>query len=38
VVLVPVAAALAPGAYHVSWRMKTADGHTTDGDFDFKVK
>ena len=38
VVLVPVTAALAPGAYHVSWRMKTADGHTTDGDFDFKVK
>jgi methionine-rich copper-binding protein CopC len=38
VVLVPVTAALSPGAYHVSWRMKTADGHTTDGDFDFKVK
>lgn len=38
VVTVPVAGALAPGAYRVSWRMKTADGHTTDGDFGFKVK
>ena len=38
VVLLPFKAPLGAGAYHVSWRMKTADGHTTDGDFSFAVK
>jgi hypothetical protein len=38
VVHVPFAAAPAPGAYKASWKMKTADGHTTDGDFAFTVK
>ena len=38
VVHVPFAAAPAPGAYKVSWKMKTPDGHTTDGDFAFTVK
>jgi methionine-rich copper-binding protein CopC len=35
---VPFVAAPAPGAYKVSWKMKTPDGHTTDGDFAFTVK
>ena len=26
------------GSYKVKWTMKTVDGHTTDGDFGFKVK
>ncbi|WP_372784032.1 copper resistance protein CopC [Phenylobacterium sp.] len=38
VVHVPFAAAPAPGAYKVSWKMKTPDGHTTDGAFAFTVK
>jgi copper resistance protein C len=38
VVHVPFATPPAPGAYKVSWKMKTADGHTTDGDFAFTVK
>lgn len=38
VVVVPVTARLAPGAYHVAWRMHTPDTHTTEGDFVFKVK
>ena len=29
---------LAPGAYKVSWHMKTPDGHKTEGDFAFTVK
>jgi methionine-rich copper-binding protein CopC len=35
---VPFSAAPAPGAYKVSWTMKTADGHVTDGTFAFTVK
>jgi len=38
VVHVPFTAAPAPGAYKVTWKMKTPDGHTTDGDFAFSVK
>jgi copper resistance protein C len=38
IVHVSFAAAPAPGAYKVSWKMKTPDGHTTDGDFAFTVK
>ncbi|HEX4710859.1 copper resistance protein CopC [Phenylobacterium sp.] len=38
VVRVPFATPPAPGAYKVSWKMKTPDGHTTDGDFAFTVK
>jgi len=38
VVLVPFASPPAPGAYKVSWHMKTEDGHETDGDFGFTVK
>jgi methionine-rich copper-binding protein CopC len=38
VVLVPFTTTLAPGAYKVSWKMKTPDGHTTDGDFAFTVR
>jgi methionine-rich copper-binding protein CopC len=38
VVHVPFAAAPAPGLHKVSWKMKTPDGHTTDGDFAFTVK
>lgn len=38
VVLVPITGKLAAGAYKVSWTMKTEDGHTTDGDFAFKVQ
>jgi len=37
-VVLPLTGKLAPGAYKVTWRMKTADGHTTDGDFAFNVK
>ena len=37
-VIVPFKAALSAGAYKVSWSMKTEDGHTTSGDFGFKVK
>lgn len=35
---VPFAGPPAPGAYKVSWKMKTPDGHTTDGAFAFTVK
>jgi len=35
---VPFTAVPAPGAYKVSWTMKTADGHVTDGTFAFTVK
>src|SRR5437868_14356994 len=38
VAIVPLTGPLAPGAYKVSWSMKTEDGHTTSGDFGFKVK
>jgi methionine-rich copper-binding protein CopC len=38
VVHVPFTAPPPPGAYKVSWKMKTPDGHTTDGDFAFTVK
>jgi methionine-rich copper-binding protein CopC len=38
VVTVPFTGALTPGAYKVSWHMKTEDGHETDGTFGFKVK
>ena len=38
VVHLPFAAAPGPGPYKVSWKMKTPDGHTTDGDFAFTVK
>jgi copper resistance protein C len=38
VVRVQFAKPPAPGAYKVSWKMKTADGHATDGDFAFTVK
>jgi methionine-rich copper-binding protein CopC len=38
VVVAPFSAPLAAGAYKVSWTMKTEDGHTTNGDFGFKVK
>ena len=37
-VAAPIPAALAPGRYHVEWRMKTADTHTMGGDFFFSVK
>jgi hypothetical protein len=37
-VLVPFTSAPAAGAYKVNWSMKTEDGHTTTGDFGFKVK
>jgi methionine-rich copper-binding protein CopC len=37
VVIVPIKAKLAPGAYHVTWGMTTEDTHHTDGAFDFKV-
>jgi copper resistance protein C len=38
VVIVSFTSAPAPGAYKVSWHMKTPDGHKTEGDFNFKVK
>ena len=38
VVTVPFTGPLAAGAYKVAWRMKTEDGHTTEGDFGFTVK
>ena len=38
VVIVPFTSAPAPGAYKVSWHMKTPDGHKTEGDFSFIVK
>jgi methionine-rich copper-binding protein CopC len=37
-VTVAVPGRLAPGAYKVTWHMKTEDGHETDGDFGFTVK
>ena len=37
-VIVPFSGLLGAGAYKVSWSMKTVDGHTTSGDFGFKVK
>jgi len=37
-VIVPFTSALGAGGYRVSWSMKTVDGHTTSGDFGFKVK
>lgn len=30
--------ALAPGHYHVEWRVVSRDGHRTTGDFSFVVK
>ena len=38
IVVVPVTGRLSAGAYRVEWSMKTEDGHTTSGDFGFKVK
>ena len=38
VVTVPLTGPLAPGAYRVTWHMKTEDGHETDGAFAFTVK
>lgn len=38
VVHVPFTTAPAAGAYKVSWKMKTPDGHTTEGAFVFTVK
>lgn len=38
VVVAPFTSPPAPGVYKVSWHMKTADGHKTDGDFSFTVK
>jgi hypothetical protein len=38
VVIVPFSATPAPGVYKVTWKMKTPDGHSTDGDFTFTVK
>src|SRR5205823_1486743 len=38
IVVVPFASPPPPGAYRVAWRMKTEDGHETDGDFGFTVK
>jgi methionine-rich copper-binding protein CopC len=38
VVVVPLSATPAAGAYKVNWSMKTEDGHTTSGDFGFTVK
>lgn len=35
---VPFTATPAPGAYKVSWTMKTTDGHVTDGSFGFTVR
>lgn len=34
----PVAGALTPGLYTVSWRAMAADGHVVRGDFDFTVE
>jgi methionine-rich copper-binding protein CopC len=38
IVHAPIPGKLTPGAYKVSWSMKTEDGHTTSGDFAFTVK
>jgi methionine-rich copper-binding protein CopC len=38
IVVVPITAKLAPGAYKVDWSMTTADSHTMTGAFVFKVK
>jgi len=38
IVLIPITAKAAPGAYKVAWHMKTEDGHETDGGFAFTVK
>ena len=38
VVTVPLTGPLSPGAYKVTWHMKTEDGHETDGRFGFTVK
>lgn len=35
---VPVAGALAPGAYRVEWHALAIDGHKTEGSFTFTVK
>jgi methionine-rich copper-binding protein CopC len=37
-VVVPITAKLAPGAYRVDWSMTSADSHTMTGNFAFKVK
>ncbi len=34
----PVAAALQPGAYKVTWRAVSVDSHVTHGDFTFTVE
>ena len=36
--IVPVTEPLAPGAYHVKWRVTAVDTHKTQGDFNFVVK
>lgn len=36
-IIVPIHAPLAPGAYLVSWRMVSADGHPCEGNLHFTV-
>ena len=31
-------AALPPGTYRVKWRVRSADGHVTDGAFTFQIR
>ncbi len=38
VLIVPIAKALAPGAYTVHWHAVSVDTHHTQGDFQFTVK
>ena len=38
VVVVPIQGSLAPGRYHVEWRMTSADTHHMDGDYFFGLK
>ena len=33
----PIRSRMAPGAYQVHWRAVSIDGHTTSGDFAFRV-
>ncbi|HEY5071079.1 MAG TPA: copper resistance protein CopC [Caulobacteraceae bacterium] len=35
--VLPIPAALAPGKYHVRWKVVSADSHATKGDFTFSV-
>ena len=36
--VVPVSAPMAPGAYKVTWHALATDGHKTDGSYGFTVK